>query len=73
VPTPDMKKSPALPEPISLTLEQALQVAGGTGLTANPLLQKFIINGTPWPDLILPAANSLELQQAVNQVKNLAG
>ena len=70
--TSDHEKPTALPAPISLTLEEALQVAGGAVPTSNPLLHNFIINGIPWPELIRPASIPSEVEQTINQVAGLA-
>jgi hypothetical protein len=40
-----------LPAPVSLTLEEALQVAGGYALTYVPAKFDWTVLGQPWPDL----------------------
>lgn len=57
-----------LPPPISLTLEQALEVAGGTTFTASSVLHDYIINGIPvlaWvnPANLNPGAQHLNVGQ----------
>ena len=66
----ESEKSVPLPAPISLTLEEALQVAGGTVFAASSVVHDYIINGVPalrWlnPANVNPGTQQLDVGQFV--------
>jgi hypothetical protein len=64
--TSESENSTLLPAPISLTLEEAMQVAGGSAAGFSQFVHDFIINGTPAPSWISNRNLLGELQFNVN-------